>query len=65
MAVIFHVILLIMHLFVARLSVDGNTSYMGSQNYKIINAVVPMNEVNNPLDALSDHHAEISLIQAR
>lgn len=39
--------------------------YAKEQNYRIVTAVIPMNELDNPLDALSDHHAEMSLIQKR
>jgi len=32
-------------------------------NFSIYTAVIPMNDEKKPLEALSDHHAEISLIQ--
>lgn len=44
---------------------NSKEAYAKDQNYRIVTAVVPMNELENPLDALSDHHAEISLIQRR
>ena len=39
------------------------TNHPASTQFNIITAVIPMNEIDNPLEALSDHHAEISLIQ--
>lgn len=31
-------------------------------HYHIFSAIIPMNDLNNPLEAISDHHGEISLI---
>lgn len=38
-------------------------AYPAGKSFRLATAVIPMNDVTNPLDALSDHHAEISLIQ--
>ena len=42
---------------------SSQANYPASDQFRIVTAVIPMNEIYNALEALSDHHAEISLIQ--